>query len=133
MRLGMAVVLSLLLLFITWNLRLRLSPQSRADLSAASPGNWDDSSFEPGLTISAVDRVYVEVWVDEEIFFKGRICPNPAPACDHLGKLETPLARNITAEISDLNRVKLEYRRKKVDPLGNLIRPRRLIFSMDEL
>jgi hypothetical protein len=78
------------------------------------------------LVVSATERLAVRIEADGNELFDGVICSD----CD-LDRVEATANRELAVELSDLTRARVIYNGRRVEPLGNLSAPRRLVFIDD--
>ncbi len=95
-------------------------PELEAEAEPATP--------DGGVRIRANEPVRVHVQVDGETTFRGTLCNGqPEPGCS----FDVPPAGEIAVELSDLTRAQVSYNGRRIEPLGNLSAPRRLVFVDD--
>ncbi len=78
------------------------------------------------LEVSSVERVDVRLVADGQELFDGVLCSE----CDN-DRIEATATRELAVELSDLTRARVIYNGRRVEPLGNLSAPRRLVFIDD--
>ena len=78
------------------------------------------------LVVTATERVDVRIEADGEEIFDGVICSD----CDS-DRVEASANKELAVELSDLTRARVIYNGRRVEPLGNLSAPRRLVFIDD--
>ena len=91
------------------------------------PESLEGVVSEPStLVVSATERVDVRIEADGEELFDGVICSD----CD-TDRVEATANNELAVELSDLTRARVIYNGRRVEPLGNLSAPRRLVFIDD--
>lgn len=81
-----------------------------------------------GVAIRANEPVRLRVEVDGEETLAATLCNgDPEPGCAY----QVPAADEIAIELSDLTRATVSYNGRRIEPLGNLSAPRRLVFVDD--
>ncbi len=88
----------------------------------------EPASPDAGVRIRAHEPVRVHVQVDGETSFRGTLCNGQG---DHGCGFDVPAAKEIAVELSDLTRAQVSYNGRRIEPLGNLSAPRRLVFVDD--
>ena len=78
------------------------------------------------LEVSSIERVEVRLVADGQQLFEGILCSE----CDN-DRIEATATRELAVELSDLTRARVIYNGRRVEPLGNLSAPRRLVFIDD--
>ena len=106
-------------------------PPAEVPPAEAAPAAELEPREPVGLRISVNDRVRVRVEVDGTPWFRGSLCLREGARCDRGSPLEVPPAAEIAVELSDLSRARLVYKGRRVEPLGNLVAGRRLVFVDD--
>ncbi|RME25408.1 MAG: helix-turn-helix domain-containing protein [Deltaproteobacteria bacterium] len=105
------------------------APDRQAPAASPPPlpptGEAPAAAVVPGMRVhlQAHERVRVQVALDGEPAFDGWL--GPGDAHDFLG------ADEIAIDVSDLTRLSISYDGQRVEPLGNLSHPRRLVFVRD--
>ena len=106
-------------------------PEPEATPVRVAPAAEPEPRAPVGLKLGVNDRVRVVIEVDGKPWFRGYLCPREGDRCDRGSPLEVPPATEIAVELSDLSRARLVYKGRRVEPLGNLVAGRRLVFVDD--
>lgn len=119
------VVLTLLLMQVAHRLI------DRPDDPEPSPAQAEaDNPDAVALAISAIEPVRIKVERDGAVAFEGVLCTGAPPDCPEPTLRFAP-ASEIAVELADLTRARVIYNGTRVEPLGNLSAPRRLVFIDD--
>ncbi len=107
-------------------LALRVADQVLEPAQVVDPDHIPELLEQSTLVVSATERLHVRLEADGEQLFEGVICSD----CE-TDRVEASADHQLAVELSDLTRARVIYNGRRVEPLGNLSAPRRLVFVDD--